>query len=326
MRAIVITGAGGPEVLAVREVPEPVTAPGQIRVRVAAAGLNRADVLQRRGRYPAPPGAPRDIPGLEYAGTVDEVGEGVTRWRPGDRVMGIVGGGAHAELVVVHEGEAIAVPDSLDLTQAAAVPEAFLTAWDAAHLQGGLGVGQVLLISAVGSGVGTAAVQLARATGARSIGTSRTAWKLERAAELGLDAGVLTPGGDMRAGLKRIGAAGGADVVLDLVGGPGLAALVEATRARGTVVCVGLLGGASVDLPLVTLLQRRLTLVGTVLRSRPLDEKIALARSFGARVVPLLASGAVRPVIDATLPLDAAADAHARMESEGTFGKIVLTL
>lgn len=325
MRAVVITRHGGPEVLEVREVPDPVPGVGQVRVRVAGAGLNRADLLQRAGRYPAPPGVPSDIPGLEYSGTVESVGPGVVRARVGDRVMGIVAGGACAELLVVHEGELVPAPEGVDQVRCAAIPEAFMTAWDGAHLQGGLGVGQALLVSAVGSGVGTAAVQLARAAGARAIGTARSAWKLERAQELGLDAGVLADG-DLRPALRASGASDGVDVVLDLVGGPALAPLLGHVRLQGTIVCVGLVGGARVELPLAVLLARRLRLVGTVLRSRPLEQKIALARSFTDRVAPLFASGALRPIVDEVLPLRDVAHAHARLEAGDVFGKLVLGL
>ncbi len=192
MNAIVYTAAGGPDVIALREVPTPEPAPEQVRVRVRAAGLNRADILQRRGAYPAPPGWPADIPGLEYAGEVETLGAGVTRWRVGDRVMGLVGGGAHAEYVVVHQDEALAVPAGLTWTEGAAIPEAFLTAWDALVARGRLRAGERVLIHAVGSGVGTAAVQLAARMGATPIGTSRSAAKLERARALGLLQGIDT--------------------------------------------------------------------------------------------------------------------------------------
>ncbi|HSB54321.1 MAG TPA: zinc-binding dehydrogenase, partial [Gemmatimonadales bacterium] len=192
MRAVVHAGAGGTEVLQLRDVEAPVPGPEQIRVRVRAAGLNRADVLQRKGRYPAPPGWPADIPGLEYAGEVDQLGSGARRWRLRDRVMGLVGGGAHAEYVVVHQDEAIAVPSGLSFAQAAAIPEAFLTAWDALVTRGRLQAGERVLIHAVGSGVGTAALQLARRLGATTVGTSRSQAKLEQARALGLDEAINT--------------------------------------------------------------------------------------------------------------------------------------
>jgi len=318
MRAVVISRAGGPEVLEVRDVPEPEPGPWDIRVDVRASALNRADLLQRRGLYAAPRGAPVDIPGLEVAGVVERVGVHVTRWQTGDRVMAIVGGGGNADRVVVHEREAMSAPPGMELTQVAALPEAFMTAFDAAVLQGGLASGQWLAVNAVGSGVGTAAVQLAKALGARVVASARTPDKIDRARALGLDHG----GPDLVAAAREAGAQ--ASVLLDLVGGPGLAQALEVLRPCGTAVLVGLLGGARAELPLGLMLQRRLRLVGTVLRSRPLEEKVALARAFEDRVVPLFAAGALAPVVDRVLPLARIADGHRALEAGETFGKVVL--
>jgi NADPH:quinone reductase len=324
MKAIVITRPGGPEVLEVAERPIPVPGPGEIRVRVRASALNRADLIQRRGRYPAPPGAPSDVPGLEYAGEVDAVGDGAGLWAVGNRVMGIVGGGGHAEYVVVHEREAVRVPHHLTWEEAAAVPEVFFTAYDALFRQLNLVVGERVLIHAVGSGVGTAAVQLARAAGAVTIGTSRTPAKLRRATELGLDVAVDAANGGWEAAVEDAAEGAGVQAVLDLVGGPYFAPNLRSLSIGGRLVVVGTVGGTEVQLDLGTLMRKRIRLIGTVMRSRPLEEKIALAREFSRSVVPLLASGRVRPVVDEVLPFARIADAHRRLETNETFGKIVL--
>src|SRR5690349_16874225 len=219
MKAIVISKPGGPEVLELREVASPEPGRGEVRVRVRATAVNRADLLQRMGVYPPPPDVPQDIPGLEFAGEIDAVGEATAGWRVGDRVFGLCGGGTYAEQLVAH-GRAVArIPDGMSFTDAAAVPEAFLTAWDAMVAQAGLRSGEWVLVSAVGSGVGTAAVQIARALGARSIGTARTAAKLDRARALGLDEGVVAEGGKFAARVNELTGGRGADVVVELVGG-----------------------------------------------------------------------------------------------------------
>ncbi len=307
--------------------PLPIRDPGafEIRVAVAAAGLNRADLLQRKGLYPAPPGAPQEVPGLEFAGVVEAVGEGVLSHRPGDRVMGIVGGGAMATHLLLHEREAIPVPDGLDLEQAAAIPEVFYTAFDALFVQAGLRPFEDLLIHAVGSGVGTAAVQLAKAAGCRVLGTSRTPEKLERARGLGLDEGIVAEAGAFAEATRAATMGRGADVILDLVGGSYAAENLRALAGRGRVVVVGLLGGAQAELPLGMLLAKRATLIGTVLRSRPLEEKILLAQRFAREVSPQFATGELRPLIDAVWPMEEIAEAHRLLESNATFGKIVLS-
>jgi NADPH2:quinone reductase len=325
MRALVITKPGGPEVLSLEDRPVPQPGPGEIRVRVHASALNRADLLQRRGSYPAPPGAPADIPGLEYAGEVDAVGEGAGLWAVGNRVMGIVGGGGHAEYVVVHEREGIRVPQNLSWEEAAAIPEVFLTAYDALFRQLDLTMGERLLILAVGSGVGTAALQLASAAGATVIGTSRTAAKLKQAMEMGLEVGVDTSKEDLAEAVNQATYGSGVHAVLDLVGGKLLEASLRVVALRGRVVVVGTTGGSKVEVDLGLLLRRRIHLFGTVLRSRPLEEKIALAREFSNAVLPLISSGRIRPVIDSVFPFDAIRSAHERMEENASFGKIVLT-
>lgn len=324
MKAVVIARPGGPEVLTVEDRPLPVPGPGQVRVRVRATAVNRADLLQRRGAYPAPPGAPPDIPGLEHAGEVDAVGEGVTELRPGERVFGVCGGGAYAEALVVHAREVVPMPEGLSFTDAAAVPEAFITAWDALVTQASLAAGERVLIHAVGSGVGTAAVQVARAIGARAVGTARTREKLERARAFGLDETVLAADGVFAEAVRRATGERGADVVLELVGGRYVAEDLACVAARARIVLVGLLAGARAELDLGRLLTKRLRLMGTVLRTRPLEEKIAAAQQLARHLVPLFERRTLVPVVDRVLPLERAGEAHAIVESNATFGKVVL--
>lgn len=324
MRAIVISKPGGPEVLTLAERPAPEPSRGEVRVRVRATAVNRADLLQRMGMYPAPPDAPPDIPGLEVAGEVDAVGPGVERLAVGDRVFGLVGGGGYAEAIVSHERALAKIPDGMSFTDAAAVPEAFITAHDAIVTQAHLTSGEPLLVHAVGSGVGTAAAQLGRALGATVIGTARTKDKLARAHALGMDTGIAVEGGRF-ADAVRAAHRDGAAVVLELVGGGYLAEDLRCIQTLGRIVLVGLLAGAKTELDLGLVLRRRVRIMGTVLRSRPLEEKIAAVRAFEAQVVPLLVRGAVRPVVDCVMPLADATRAHERMASNVGFGKIVLT-
>jgi len=325
MKAIVITRPGGPEVLELRDVPDPVPGAEQVLVRVRATALNRADLLQRRGHYPAPPGAPADIPGLELAGEVVALGPGARERAVGDRVYGIVGGGAHAELVVAHERALAPIPDGLEWAEAAAVPEAFITAHDALR-QAEARPGDSVLVHAVGSGVGLAAVQLARAFGAVPFGTSRTADKVERARAFGLEDGAAIEG-DLGAIAERAQAwtgGAGVDVVLDLVGGDYTAASIPAMARQGRLILIGTMGGIAASVDLRRILAWRLTIRGTVLRARPIEEKILVTRRFAAEVNPFLARGALRPTIDSRFPLADAAAAHRRVEGNETFGKVVL--
>jgi len=323
MRAVVIPEFGEPDVLRLDTVPDPRPGPCEMVVCVHASGVNRADVLQRRGFYPPPPGA-SEVPGLEFAGVVEEVDGAVSRWRPGDRVMGIVAGGGYAERVVVHERVAVAIPSGMDTTAAGAIPEVFMTAQDAVFRQAGLKRGETLLIHAVGSGVGTAALQLARRAGARTIGTSRTASKLERAAAMGLGLGV--PGGDAWDEAVRQETGGsGADVILDLVGAPYLARNQAAIAVGGRHVVVGVPGGSRAELDLRLLMVRRARLFGTVLRARSVEEKAELARDFTETVLGGFVDGALKPAIDRVFPAARAADAHRHMEANENFGKILLT-
>src|SRR6185437_754208 len=324
MRAIVIREPGGPDVLELRDVPDPPVPFGHVRVRVRYAGVNRADLLQRAGFYPAPPGAPRDIPGLEYAGTVEALGDGASRFAVGDRVFGLVPGGAYAEKVVVHEREAAPVPAGFGDREAAAVPEAFVTAYDALVVRGRLAPGERVLVHAAGSGVGTAAIQVARALGCFVVGTSRTADKLDRCKELGMNAGVVPKGASFAAEVKEATGGRGVDVVIDLVGGDYTRESITACAQLGRVVVVGLTGGASTELPLGELLRRRATVVGTVLRARPLEEKIEAAHTLEKRLGLWLVEGRVRPIVDRVLPLAEAGAAHAYVAENTSFGKVLL--
>lgn len=310
--------------LEIQERPLPTPGPAQIRVRVHASALNRADLLQRRGGYSAPPGYPPDVAGLEYAGEVDATGQGAGLWAVGSRVMGIVGGGGHAEYVCVHEREAMRIPHNLSWEEAGAIPEAFLTAYDALFRQLDVQMGDRLLIHAVGSGVGTAALQLARAASVRTLGTSRTPTKLRKAVELGLDVGIDSSREDWPARVEAETEGEGVSAVLDLVGGSYLAENLRLLAPRGRAIVVGTVAGAKAELDLGMLLHKRLHLRGTVLRTRPLEEKIALAREFSDSVLPLFASARIRAVVDRTYSFNQIHEAHRQMEENDSFGKIVL--
>jgi putative PIG3 family NAD(P)H quinone oxidoreductase len=326
MRAVVITRPGGPEVLEIHELPTPSFGPEEVLVQVRAAALNRADLLQRRGQYPAPPGSPAHVPGLEFAGEVEVCGDRVRGLRRGDRVMGILGGGGCAEKVSLHERLCLSIPPAMSWEQAAAIPEAYLTSYDALFHRGGLSAGEVLLVHAAGSGVGTAAVQLALVSGARPIGLSRTPEKRRRLQAMGLSH-VLDPQTPNLAEAIRIASGGrGVDLVLDLLGASVWPLDLEVLRERGRLVLIGLMGGSRVELDLAQLMRKRLTLVGSVLRSRPLEEKVALVQQFVRRILPLFAVGSIRPVVDRTLPLESVAEAHGLLERNETFGKLVLTI
>ena len=322
MRAVVILKPGDPDSLRIQELPDPVPGKGELLVKVYASGLNRADLLQLMGRYPVPKGSPESIPGLEYAGTVEAVGPGVYGWEKGQRVMGILGGGGYAEKVTVHARTCIPVPDGVDLMAAGAIPEAYLTAYDAVFRQMDLRAGETLLVHAVGSGVGSAAVQLARRAGARTLGTSRTPSKLEAAGKLGLDVGIPSPGW-LDTVLKETGGQG-VDVILDLVGGPYLAENQQAVRVGGRHIAVGMTGGARAEIDIRLMMVRRVTMRGTVLRARPLEEKAALAQEFTHRVLGGFGDGSLAPVIHRVYPADQVLDALDCMRNNKNFGKILL--
>jgi putative PIG3 family NAD(P)H quinone oxidoreductase len=322
MRAVVLESYGGPEVLVVRDVPAPEPGPDEVVVDVVSTALNRADLLQRMGLYPGP-AMVHEIPGMELAGRVVAVGDRATRWSIGDPVMGIVGGGAYAERIAVHERQLLPVPATLALEDAGAVPEVFITAWDALVLQGGLSAGRVALVHAGASGVGTAAIQICRSLGARVIVTA-SAGKLEACRALGADAAVDYRTGDFVDAARELTGGAGVDVVLDVIGGDYLARNLDALRVGGRIVQVGVMGSGSATFPLGAMLAKRAALIGTVLRGRPLEEKIALAQRFEREVLPFFTTGACRPVIDSRFGLEDVADAHRRMESNVNIGKIVL--
>ena len=322
MRAVVIPEFGGPEVLRLASVPDPEPSRREILVRVHASGVNRADLLQRRGLYP-PPAGESEVPGLEFAGVVEEVGAGVSRWQPGDRVMGIVGGGGYAERVVVDERVAVGVPEGMPASMAGAIPEVYMTAFDAVFRQAGLRRGETLLVHAVGSGVGTAAVQLARRAGARTIGTSRTMSKLKEATAMGLDLG-LDGGRAWERDVLDATCGKGADVILDLVGAPYLARNQAAIAVGGRHAVVGVPGGNRAEIDLRALMARRARLFGTVLRARGVEEKAALAKEFTEEAVQGFVDGRLLPVIDRVVHVTEAVDAHRRMGANLNFGKIVM--
>jgi putative PIG3 family NAD(P)H quinone oxidoreductase len=324
MRAIVIREPGGPEVLELREVPTPTPQRGEARVRVRATAVNRADLIQRMGAYPAPPDSPRDIPGLELAGEVDAIGEGVTSLKVGDRVFGLAGGGTYAEQVVVPARTLVRLPERLSFVEGAAIPEAFVTAYDAMVIQARLAAGETVLVHAVGSGVGTAAVQIARAIGSFAIGTARTAAKLERARPMGLGEGVVVEGGKFADKVNAITGGRGVDVVLELVGGGYVVEDLGCMAQRGRIVLVGMMAGARADMDLGAVMRKRLEIRGTMLRSRPLEEKIEAANVLARNLAPLFARGELEAVVDRVLPLARAAEAHAYMASNEGFGKMVL--
>ncbi|WP_164000848.1 NAD(P)H-quinone oxidoreductase [Pyxidicoccus caerfyrddinensis] len=321
-----ITEPGGPEVLTLEERPEPVPGPGELRVRVRASALNRADLLQIRGLYAAPPDVPPDVPGLEYSGEVTAVGPRTRRFKVGDRVMGLVGGGAWAESLITHEREALPMPEGMDFADAAALPEAYLTAYDALVLQGELKPGETVLIHAVASGVGSAAALLCRASGARVVGTGRSAAKLARASEWGVARTVLCQSSPPSfADAVRAETGGrGADLCLDLVGGDYLSESMNALAPRGRMMLVGLVAGMSTEVNLGMFLMKRLRVTGTVLRSRPLEEKMALTQSAERHLLPLFRSGALKPVVDAVLPMAELRQGLERMERNDSVGKLVV--
>ncbi|HVZ85943.1 MAG TPA: NAD(P)H-quinone oxidoreductase [Polyangia bacterium] len=326
MKAIVISRFGGPEVLELRDREAPPPGRGEVRVRVRATAVNRADLLQRAGHYPAPPDAPADIPGMELAGEIESIGAGVTEWAVGDRALGLAGGGSYAEALTIPARTLAPLPDGMSFTDGAAIPEAFITAWDALVEQANLRAGETVLVHAAGSGVGTAAIQIARAIGARVVGTARSADKLGRACALGLDEPVHVDGAAFAAAVLRATGGRGADVVLDLVGGPYLAESLDCVAPRARIMLVGLLAGPRAELDLGRLLHKRVRVTGTVLRARPLEEKIAAVQQLARHVMPLVARGTLRPVVDRVFPLAEAGAAHTHVASNAGFGKVVLTV
>ena len=328
MRAVIITRPGPAEVLEVREVDRPAKPTAdQVRVRVHAAGLNRADLLQREGKYPPPAGYPEQIPGLEFAGEVEAIGQAVHAWKPGDRVFGITAGGAQAEFVVAREDNLAAIPDELSWAEAGGMPETYITAHDALFTRAALEPGERLLIHAVASGVGTAAMQLGHASAATIYGTSRTAAKLERIRSSALAQGIAV-GDDPRkfvAAINDLTNGAGVDVILDLVGGAYFPFSLEALAPLGRIICVGTTAGAKAQLDLHLVMRKRATIIGTVLRARSLAEKAEATRRFIRHVLPLVRTGLVRPVMEQAYPVEDVRAAYQHLESNQTVGKIVLT-
>ncbi len=326
MQAVVITQFGGPEVLDLRAVPDPVPAADEVLVAVKYTAVNRLDLLQRLGLYPAPEGAPVDIPGVEFAGTVESTGSAVTRFRAGDRVFGLVGGGSYAQYIVAHERTIMPIPKTISFQQAAAIPEAFMTAFDALVVHGQLKKGETALISAAGSGVGAAAVQVARVFGAHTIGTARSAGKIEKALALGLEHGIVARECKFAQDVLALTGDKGVDVVLELVGGLYISEDIACMASKGRLIIVGLVGGARCEINLGTVLRKRLEIRGTVMRSRTLEEKVSITEQFSSLMLPLIAAGKVSAVIDQVLPLAKAAEAHVYVGKNENFGKVLLEL
>ncbi len=326
MKAVYITEFGPGDNLELREVPDPATPAGsQVVVRVRAAGLNRADLLQRRGLYPPPTGYSPNVPGLEFAGEVTATGESVTGWKAGDRVFGITAGEAQAEFLTIAAAHLARIPDDLGFAEAAAVPEAFITAHDAIFTLGRLEMGDTLLVHAVGSGVGLAGLQLAKTAGAIVIGTSRTAEKLARCASFGLDMGISTADTpEFSSGVLGTAAGRGADVILDLVGAGYFEQNMRSLAVRGRLILVGLTSGRTAPFDLGIALQKRASITGTVLRGRSAVEKAEVTRRFSDAVVPLLAAGKVKPNLDRVFPARDVLAAYRYLESNASFGKVVL--
>jgi putative PIG3 family NAD(P)H quinone oxidoreductase len=329
MKAVKIVSFGGVEGLEVGDVPDaPHPTADRVRIRVRAAGLNRADILQRLGRYPAPTGYPQDIPGLEFAGEVESIGEDAGAWKVSDRVFGITGGGAHAEYVTVPESTLARVPDNLNWVEAASIPEVFMTAHDALFTQCKLQMGESVLIHAAGSGVGTAASQLVKAAGAFAYGTSRTPDKLERAKDFGLSESIAV-GNDpslFTDAVKKWTGGDGVNVILDLVGAAYLKPNLEALATLGRLIFVGTTSGSKAEIDYGIVMRKRLRVMGTSLRTRSIEQKTTATRLFAEHVVPLLANMSVRPVIDSVFRIEEVREAHKRIESNESFGKVVLTL
>lgn len=323
MRAVVLRSHGGPEVLAIEEVDQPVPGPDDVLVAIRATALNRADILQRMGGYPDPRrGLSLEIPGLEFSGIVSAVGDRVTMWKPGDRVMAIEAGGGYAEFICVHERQLMAVPASVSVADAAAIPEVFLTAWDALVVQGGLTSGRWALVHAGASGVGTAAIQIAKAIGAR-IAVTCSAGKMDACRSLGADLVIERSPHDWASELTSSVPAG-VDVVLDVVGGDEVDRNLRVVATKGTIVQVGLMGGGSTNVNVGLLLTKRVRWIGTTLRARPIEEKAALTRRFAAEMLPLFETGRLRPIIDRRYPLERIAEAHEAMGANANTGKILI--
>jgi NADPH2:quinone reductase len=325
MTAIAIREPGGPDVLVASEQPLPSPGEGEILVKVIAAGVNRPDVMQRQGHYPPPKGA-TEIPGLEIAGEVVELGRGTKRWKQGDKVMALVVGGGYAEYCLAFETHALPVPANLSMVEAAATLETFFTVWHNVFERGKLAAGETLLVHGGSSGIGTTAIQLAKALGARVITTAGTPEKCEACRKLGADLAIDYRTEDFVALTKQATQGRGADLILDMVGGDYVGRNYEAAAVEGRIVQIAFLASSRVTVDLMRLMLKRLTHTGSTLRARAVADKAAIARAVENNVLPLIASGRVKPLIDSTFPLAQARAAHARMEGGQHIGKIVLTL
>ncbi len=308
--------------LSLAEAPAPAPAAGEILIRVAAAGVNRPDLAQRAGLYPPPPGASPTL-GLEVAGEVAEIGSGVSRWKVGDQVCALIAGGGYAQYALAHEGSALPIPKGLSLIEAAALPETVFTVWANVFEAGGLKPGETLLVHGGASGIGTTAIQMAKAHGARVFATAGEDAKCRLCERLGAERGVNYRQEDFEALVRE---AGGADVILDMVGAPYLAKNLSAAKPLGRIVMIAQLHGAQAEINLMLIMLKRLTLTGSTLRSRPIEEKARIARAVEAHVWPWIAAGAFKPVIDSTFPLADAEAAHARLQTSAHAGKIVLVV
>lgn len=324
MRAVVLRSHGGPDSLTIEDVPDPIGGPEDVVVRVRATALNRADLLQVMGMYPNPRPAALEIPGLEFSGTVHAVGERVTMWKSGDEVMGIEAGGAYAELIVTHERQLMRIPQVVGVADAAAIPEVFLTAWDALVLQGGLTSGRWALVHAGASGVGTAGIQIAKSIGARIAVTCSTG-KMDLCRSLGADL-VLerSPAAWLSEAMTAV--PDGFDTILDVVGGEEIERNMQAVAMKGRIIQVGLMGGSTVPFNVYALMGRRASWIGTMLRARPIEEKIAVTRRFAAEMLPLFDTGQLKPVIDSRYPFEQIADAHRHMAANANAGKIMIDI
>ena len=325
MKAVVLREHGGPEVLRIEDVPSPTFGAEDILVSVAATALNRADLLQRMGFYPNPFPQGPEIPGLEFAGTVKAVGERVTTWKVGDKVMGIVSGGAYAEELALHERQAMAVPAGVSLHDAAAIPEVFITAWDALVVQGGLTSGRWAMVHAGASGVGTAAIQICKAIGARIIVTCSSG-KVQACKELGADVVVDYGSQDFVEEVQKATNGKGVDVVLDVIGGDYVERNIASLAVKGHIIQVGVMAGKPMPFNVGLLLGKRASITGTVLRARPLDEKIAITQRFASEMLPLFDTGALKPVIDSSYSIADVAKGHEFMATNGNVGKIVIDI
>ena len=324
MRAVVLRSHGGPTSLTIEDVPDPTCGPDDVLVSVRATALNRADLLQTMGMYPNPRPAKFEIPGLEFSGTVESIGERVTLWEPGDEVMGIEAGGAYAEKIATHERQLMRVPETVGVADAAAIPEVFLTAWDALVLQGGLTSGRWALVHAGASGVGTASIQIAKAIGAR-IAVTCSSGKMDLCRSLGADL-VFERSPSNWLAEARAAVPDGFDTILDVVGGEEIDRNLQGVAMKGRIMQVGLMAGGSVPVNVGLLMGRRATWIGTTLRPRPVEEKVAGTRRFAAEMLPLFDSGALKPVIDSRYPFDQIADAHRHMIANANAGKIMVDI